>query len=544
MKIKELWRLSHTVYKEVSFQSIFSLRTGAILPQKESDIEHLVRNAEANTLISKILTTIFIAAFGFSFFLSTTIITGSPETPKELVVAGGVTAFLAILLFLIAFMGLQVATSFVSSKIAEVLSALPLSKRDVSQVVFLSFIRIFDIPLIVALTIFPVIYAISNGSFLGGLVSFISVGITEIFALALTISLAGFFYSRILSLGGRSMWKALLRLIFLIIWILPSFGAYLVVNFAVQIAQTFASMAQAFSSLQFIALIYPFSFGFLASYATFLDKINYFVLGLSIISSVGYVTLAVYCLKFVARYIRQISVGFGGVITPKREMVKDTVIQPQAPWFGIIRKDLRMASRSPSYASLFLLPAIQTAILAISFSFGEVGLSATLGMLFGMSLVTLLLPPTLLSIEGLASIYTRSLPLKKRTLILAKAALTTTIYAISLIVLFAAAAFLKKNFAFILTFGAIHTFSVAAASMLELKILIDKFWSEAFALGNVYARLSTFILVLVPGLIMVLIPIVAALVAYLLADYLTVLAVLFAVAISEFAIMGLAVFRK
>jgi len=464
--------------------------------------------------------------------------------PMELVVVGGVAAFLAILLFLIAFMGLQVATSFVSSKIAEVLSTLPLSRRDISKAVFLSFIRIFDMPLIVALTIFPVIYAISSGSFLGGLVSFFSVAVTEIFALALTISLAGFFYSRILSLGGRSIWRTLLRFIFLIIWILPSFGAYLVINFAVQITQTFASMAQAFSSFQFLALIYPFSLGFLVSYATFLDKINYFVLGLSIISSVGYIALAVKCLKFVTCYIRQISVGFGGIGMPKREMVKDTVIQPQVPWIGIIRKDLRMASRSPSYASLFLLPAIQTAILAISFSFGEIGLSATLGMLFGMSLVTLLLPPTLLSIEGLASVYARSLPLKKRTLILAKAMLTTTTYAFSLVVLFAAAALLKKNFAFILTYGAIHTFSLAAASMLELKILIDKFWSEAFALGNVYARLSTFILVLVPGLIMVLIPIMAALVAHLLADYLMVLTVFFTIAISQFAIIGLAVFRE
>ncbi|MEM3672854.1 MAG: hypothetical protein QW468_01310 [Candidatus Bathyarchaeia archaeon] len=103
---------------------------------------------------------------------------------------------------------------------------------------------------------------------------------------------------------------------------------------------------------------------------------------------------------------------------------------------------------------------------------------------------------------------------------------------------------MKKNFVFILTFGAIHTLSVASASMLELKILMDKFWSEAFALDNVYARLSTFILVLVPGLIMVLIPTMVALIAYLLADYLMALAVFFTVAISEFAIIGLIVFRR
>jgi len=543
VKIADLWRLSRTVYKEVSFQSIFSLRTGAILPQKEADIGRLARSAEVNTLISKIITTIFIAAFGFTIFLPTAIGMGLPKVPKEMVIVGGVTAFLAVLLFLIAFMGLQVATSLVSSKIVEVLSPLPLSKHDISWIVFLCFIKIFDIPLLIALLVFPVLYAFSGGSFLGGLASFLSIGVTEIFALALTMGLAGFFYSRILSGGGRSKWKALLRFIFLIVWILPSFGAYLVMNFAVQIAQTFASMTQTLSSLHFIALIYPFSFGFLVSYASFPSEINYFILTLSIISSFGYSTLAAYCLKFVTSFIRRIGTGVGGVITPMREIVKDTIIRPQAPWFGIIRKDLRMASRSPSYASLFLLPALQTAILVFSFSFGEVGLSTILGMLFGMSLVTLLLPPTLLSIEGVSSAYTRSLPLKKRTLILAKTMLTTVIYAISLVVLFVAAVFLKKNFVSILAFGAVHTFSVAAASMLELTILANKFWKGDFALGNVYARLSTFILIIIPGFAMVLFPILAALIAYFLADYF-VLTIFSTIAILEFATMMLAVLRE
>lgn len=541
MKIVELWRLSRTVYKEISFQSIFTLRGGATLPQKDTDIERLVRNAGVNTLISKIITTIFIAAFGFTVFLPT-VVGIEQKAPMELVIIGGVTAFLAVLLFLITIMGLQVATSFVSSKIFEVLGPLPLSKRDISLIVFLCFIKIFDMPLLTALIIFPIIYAFAGGSFLGGLASFIGVGVTEIFALALTIGLAEFFYSRILSGGGRSMWKAVLRFVFLIVWILPSFGAYIVMNFAVQIAQTFASVTQTASSLQFIALIYPFSFGFLVSSAAFPNKINYLVLIFSIISSIGYSTLAAFCLKFVINSIRRIGVGFGGMVSPVREIVKDTVIRPQVPWLELIRKDLRIASRSPSYASLFLLPVMQTVILVLSFSFSEVGLNTTLGMLLGMSLVTLLLPPTLFSIEGLASIYTRSLPLKKKTLIFAKATLTMLTYALSLIVLSAVAVFLGKDFASILTFGAIHMFSVAAASMLELTILANKFWKEGFALGNIYTRLSTFILIVIPGFAIVLAPIMAALITYFLASYL-VFPVFLTIAVLEFAAVTLAVFR-
>ncbi|MCJ7429705.1 hypothetical protein MUO83_00640, partial [Candidatus Bathyarchaeota archaeon] len=212
------------------------------------------------------------------------------------------------------------------------------------------------------------------------------------------------------------------------------------------------------------------------------------------------------------------------------------IVSPQVPWLGTIRKDLRIASRSPSYASLFLLPAIEAAVLAMSFSsFSEVGLSSTLGLLTGMSVIVLMLPPTLVSIEGLAASYTRSLPLKKKTLISAKTLLSTLTYAISLVVLFIVALYMGKSYFYILTFGAIHLFSVAAATMLELIILTNKFWKEGFAIGNIYARLTTYILIILPGLAVVMIPIIAALATFLLAQSLT-LAVFLGIAVTEFAV--------
>jgi hypothetical protein len=202
---------------------------------------------------------------------------------------------------------------------------------------------------------------------------------------------------------------------------------------------------------------------------------------------------------------------------------------------------LRVASRAPSYATLFFLPVIQTVILALSFSsLNKLGLTTALGILTGMSLLTLLLPPTLSSIEGLASAYMRHLPMGKTTLITAKTLLSTFTYVLSLLALSIVALFMSKDFSLILTYGLLHGFSVAAAVMLELMILTRKFWKEGFAVGNIYSRISTYIMIVIPGYILASIPIITAFAASLLDPYL-VLPLFLGVAIAEFTAMVAAV---
>ncbi len=545
MKFSELWRVSGTIYKEISFQSIYSLRSGSALPRSgRRDIKQIVANARINALISKLITAFFIGVFALIVFFPFTINYASQNLSREAVFLGGVSAFLAVVLFLIVFMGLQMSTSFVSSKIVEVLSPFPLSREEISRVVFLCFVRIFDIPLVAAPAVFLTVYFYIGGSALGGIFTLASIIVTEIFALSLTVVLSRFFYSRVASAGGRSRWQTLLRFVFMLVWILPTFAAYFVVSFAGQGLQSFAQLMQGFSSVsQVLVLIYPFSYGFLVLYTTFSNTANYTLLGLSIVASAAYTALAYYCLRWVTGTVRKM--GTAVATRGQRELVKDTMIQPQTPWLGIIRKDLRVASRAPSFATLFLLPVIQTAVLAISFSsFSEVGLSATLGILTGISLITLLIPPTLLSIEGLASAYTRHLPMKKTTLISAKTLLSTLTYVMSLAVLSIVALFMGKSFSLMLTFGLIHGFSVAAAVMLELTILARKFWKEGFAVGNLYSRISTYILIVIPGYVLASIPIVSAFVAAFFTTSL-ILPVFLVVALAEFAIMtGVVVLEK
>jgi hypothetical protein len=526
VKFSELWRLSSKVYKEVSFQSIFSLRAGSGLPQSgRRDIKQLVANAKFNTLISKLVTTVFLGIFAVTVFLPVLFSEMGPPIPKEVAIPGGVSAFLTVVLFLIVFMGLQMSTSFVSSKIVDVLSPLPLSKRDISRIVFLCFIRIFDIPLVAAAIVFLSVFFLIGGTIVGGIVTLTGIIVTEIFALALTVILAKFFYAKVARAGGRSMAQTVLRFLFMLVWILPTFAAYLVVNFAREIVESFAVLTQGLVSVsQILVMIFPFSYGFLVSYTTFTSQTNYLALGLSVASSIAYVLLAYYCLGWVTRTVREI--GTGTIVGGKRETVTDTVIKPQIPWVGIIRKDIRVASRSPAYASLFLLPIVQTVVLALTFSsFSEIGPAVALGLLTGISLLTLLLPPTLLSIEGLASAYTKHLPLG-----------ATATYIIPIIILTTVAFLIGKDYLAIATFGIVHALSVSAAVMLEIMIMIRKFWKEGFAVGNIYSRITTYILILIPGYAFAAIPMILAVGSFFFAP-IWVLPVFLTAAATEFVLM-------
>ena len=540
MKFSKLWRLSSVVYKEVSFQSIFSLRAGSLLKQRgKTDIERLVRSARLNTLISKSLTAVFVGVLGLFVFVPSAV-----NTPlvlsKEMAFVGGVSAFFAGLLFLIAFMGLQVTTSFVSSKVVDVLGSLPLSRNEISKIIFLCLVRIFDLPLISAPVVFLIAYSFVGGSILGALVSVVCILVTEVFALALTIGLAEFFYSRV-ARGGRSKGQIVARFVFMLVWILPTFAAYFVMSFSREIVQSFAYFVLSVSSLpQVLALIYPFAYGFLLSGLTFPSAVDGSLLNFSIVASIGCMVVAVCCLRWVVKTVGRI--GTGRMLAGRFETAKDTFIRPRSPWVGIVQKDLRVASRAPSYASLFLLPFVQSAILAVSFSFGGMDLTKTLGILVGVSMIMLLLPPTLLSIEGISSAYVKSLPMKKRSLISGKALLSVGIYLFSLIVLLGVSSFLRQDLSLLAMFGVAHSLSVSAAVMLELLLLANKFWREGFAVGNLYARLSTYISVLIVGLIVVLAPIIAAFIAFIAAPY-SVLPVFAALACLEFAIMATLTYR-
>lgn len=508
-KFSELWKFSSIVYKEICFQSIFSLRLGAPLPHMDSQkIKKLTRQVEMNMLVSKILVTIFVAVLAimplgyWSYFVM------GLKLSEELAVVGCVSVFLASLFFLLVMLGLQAATSLMATKAFEILSNLPLSRGDVSKIALLSFLRIFDMPLITALTAFPATFFIVVRSFFGGLTALFTVVLTEIFAMALTLGLSKLFYSKIVSGGGSSKYRTVMRFIYMLIWVLPSFGIYLVMNFATQILQALVHSLTQISVFQTfaLALIYPFSLGFLVAFAAFPHKISLAHAAILAVSIILYAVLGHFGLNYTGLTIKRI--GSGGVIAAPKVFVRNLIIRPRSIFLGIIIKDLRVASRSPSYASILMLPALQAVIILLSLGLAKMDLPMVLGFLVGVSLMSLIVTPTLFSAETLASTFTRSLPLKRRTVIAAKAFLSTLTYVSCLVVLTTVILYLRRELIYAIAFGLIQSVSVTAGCLFELLLLTRKFWDVELSPSNIYTNLSTFIMVLIPGVILCLTPMI------------------------------------
>ncbi|MGQ9479705.1 MAG: hypothetical protein ACUVQ0_06835 [Thermoproteota archaeon] len=512
MNLPELWRLSKKVYREIVFQSVFSLRTSGAVSWRgdvEKNINTLVKNAETNTMMSKYIMAFFIGFMGvFIPFLG-----GTPGIERELASVSGVSTMLSTVLFMIAFMGIQVATSFVSSRIADLLVAFPVSKRDVSKILLMCFIRIFDIPLITAVVIIPIAYGISYSSVSGALITLLSVIVTEIFALTLAVSLAFFFYSKVIRGGGKSKRGTLMRMVYMLVWIVPTFLLYSITSIAPQIVNLTKALTQSASYV--LALLYPFSLSFLISFATFLKARDPTFLILSLGSSLVYFLLAAYLLKWLVKRI--VKIGAGGVIKVFREEVEDTFIVPRSPWLGILKKDLMIASRSPSYFSILAMPIIQAVILGFSTELFYTSSNVSVGfsllvflpLLMMASVMVSFLPPTLLTIESTAYSYMWSLPLKKRSLFLAKTILSLSSYLVSLVILLTIMLLTTPNFASIfILIGGIYTFSMLSSIIFETMLIVRMF-GRALPSGSLYSKLSSYILPVIISIIISIIPAVA-----------------------------------
>lgn len=534
-KFFELWKISGTVYREICFQSLFSLRLGATLPRMDSEkLGKIARQPEMNMLVSKILITIFVAVLAIMPLGYWSYFVWELKLAEELAVVGCVSVFLASLFFLLIMLGLQAATSLVATKAFEILSSFPISRGDISKIALLSFLRIFDIPLVTALIVFPVVFSVITHSFFGGLAALFAAALTAIFAFALTIGLAKLFYSKIVGGGGSSKYKTIMRFIYMLIWILPSFGIYLVMNFATQILQVFAQSLAQISPAHSIALslVYPFSLGFVVAFAVLPHKISLTIAAVLTASTILHTFLGYFGLNYLGSTIKR--VGSGGVIVAPKAFVKDLFIRPRSALLGLVIKDLRVASRAPSYASILMLPALQTVIIVLSLlSLTNIRLEFVLGFLTGVSLLSLMVTPTLFSAETLASAYTRSLPLKRRTVVAAKTFLSTLTYISCVIVLTVVTLYLRRELIHIITFGIIQAIPVAAGCIMELLLLVRKFWKVELTPSDIYTNLSTFVMVLIPGMILCLTPMLVCFVIGF-SDILYTLAVFFAIAFTEF----------
>lgn len=203
----ELWGLSNKIYDEIVFQSVFSLRTGGVLPQEKELSRNSLRKI---MLFIKLLPAFIIVILNFSWFLLSALLVFKMG---DLTPAYHVTNIICIVFYFFAIWSMNEINSFVSSRVFEFLITLPLSRKDVSKILLMSFTRIFDALLIVTTIIIPLTFGIFYNSVLGAFSILLGIITAEIFGASIALSLTSYFYFKVIA-KGKSIWS----MVFTIFW--------------------------------------------------------------------------------------------------------------------------------------------------------------------------------------------------------------------------------------------------------------------------------------------------------------------------------------
>ncbi len=423
-KIVELWRLSKKIYREIMFQSAFHLESGGIFPQEE-EIKNVQKIAEKSFNINKIIRIFFIVFMNLAFASMSWMLTSKSIETASLYYT---SLMLITVLYDFSFNFMEGISYFLSSRVSDFLITLPLLHEDVSEILLMCFIRIFDKPLVIATLLIPITYGIVFNSVSGAVIVLLGVLVTEVFGLSLAFFLSSYFYFRVTVYGKINVWKAIVRVFYILSWIAP----FLFLNLMISIASK-VSIEASSQSHPLLALLYPFSFGLLAS-ATICDSEACFSVILSLLASSIYVIASIFLLKWLISRVSSIW-KFKTVfqISPKNNM--DTTIRPKAPWLGLVKKDLKIIFRAHHETAMMLLMPFGFVILIGMFIPSLLivkeyfDLSSLVTLLFYMVLFyILLLPSLLLRLEEEAYSCIASLPVKKRTLLFSKVFISLALY--------------------------------------------------------------------------------------------------------------------
>ncbi|WP_457549223.1 hypothetical protein [Archaeoglobus sp.] len=464
----KLWDISKILYREILFKSIVETTV-------RKKPEEIVKSVSNYMWMNKILIAVFIC--GMSVFVAL-----NPTTFN-------CSIFLAYLLFTFVFFFLQIVTSFVSHGF-DFLHILPLSKRDVSKIKMLTFLRIFDLPLFAVILVSTLAFGFLVSP-LSAFWALLGVITAELLAIAIVFRLARFFYSKIAySTGG---WKTLLRIFYMVAWSVSAFGFYFIADFISELPKVQVD-------LRGWDFVFPICFGYVMK-----GSLN----SIALVSSLTYLAVAVVLFNRTLPIVNERVV----VTTARATSIS---IKPTHPILGILKKDLKLTSRSPAHAMLLLFPIIEGLIFV-----------KDAVLLISMIMVAIVL--VVFAAYGVESEFTKILPIDFWTLTAGKTLLLVIVYVVSVVCATVVRSLIGMSFSPI---GFAQIPSVVAMGIF-VALIYNKFGVKR----DIYTGVISFVLILIPCMVLAYTPLVVGLILSLFVNA-NVTVVSFIVSLTElFAIV-------
>ncbi len=517
MSWRDAVRLSDVAFTELSLQAIYALRQGNLGPPEPA--ERMVPRARRRVVQSKAIVSFVLGllAFAVAYALheSRTVASAFPfAVPPGVFDAGLLTGLLSLDVAFLWWTGMQVLPTFLSSGVLPVLEPLPIDDTTLSRVAGLLYLRLFDLPALTVVLATPLLVGFALGPWAGlavvpGVVA--AVG----FALALSLLTGRFFVRRVQgSRGGGG--RALVRWIYLVLWLVPAFALFGFVTAAPAFFDFLSHLSVEGPSTgsHLLLAAFPFPLAALPAIASNgaggfgLDPLGWLVLGGA---TAGYLLLAVWAFVWVLESVRRMSIVPPAAARPVRPARLDLVPRPVV--LAVLTKDLRIASRTPGFAFLVLLPILDAVAIGLWTYVTASGSAAASNLAFAAVTTAALLAtffgPAFFAIEVFAFAYGRTLPIADRSLLGGKVLLVALMYlTASAIVLGITLARVFDPAVFAL-FILAELPGVVAASLLELGILFRRARRRGMPVTNLYAGAWYAIFVSVPGLIVAAVPLLA-----------------------------------
>ncbi|MFW9831197.1 MAG: hypothetical protein ACFFD8_05435 [Candidatus Thorarchaeota archaeon] len=422
---REAWAISGKIASEVQFRSALSMSQGAMNQGWERQIEKIRKNTRNNKLTVSIFICVLAAIFGYTIWGTLSGTFGTPFELRWITSALTISVFSLLGFAFLAFWGIMISTSFISTNAAAIGQYLPLSQSDAGKLSLLAYIRLFDVQMLTITFSFPIAYFIATLSITGALACLGAFLINVGLAITTMIILALYFYTRIQSAGGSRL-GSIIRVFFIVLWAVTIMGvslSYYVISLLIPLIESWAVLLAPFWGWLYFA--YPFSLGTFVVIVTGVPSTPPFWLDIGVTFLYG--LLAFLGIRWASRFL--VRIGRGTILTPSSSTIRPVSVKLSGVGYALLRKDIRIATRTPGQAIMFFLPILAMVPVFLQFVFSS-------GWVYIMDVLIFVIIPTVmlgffsiffLSTEARGMAYTMTLPLKTERILRSKAQLLTII---------------------------------------------------------------------------------------------------------------------
>jgi hypothetical protein len=497
-----------TGWKELAFQATYAVRSGN--PAPDGDPRTFSSRARNRVALSQGAASTFLAfiVLGAVSLLSPSLeaFIATPALPRVLYVTAVLGALFVVQLGLLWWLGLQFLPTYLSSAIVPVLRTLPVDDATVDRAALLLLVRLFDAPSLTCLLLTPLAVGFVLGSPWAGLAVVPAEVTVVVLAMAFAVATGRFFVRNVLGSPGGHRATAL-RWAYLVAWGLPAFALFGFVAIAPRFLSLLADLSTGgpAGALGALLSVYPFNFALLPALAESPGSLGSLpVLG----GAVGILAIAgVYAtlVAFAGRWLLTAPGKLAALTAPgrSRSAARAPVRVRSAP-LAIVTKDFRLASRTPAFAFLILIPLGDATLLGLVTAFSPLGsadpASLAEAAVASAALLATFFGPAFFAIEVTSYSYSRSLPLTGRSLLIGKTSLILFLYGVaaSVVLVLTLVRFFQP-----LEFGAFliaEIPAVAAAALFQLGILLAVAKRRGLPLVNLYTGAFWLFAVSIPGL--------------------------------------------